>query len=1077
MARSCSQTSIADAGSSGAGHASQAPVALRRVALELLVVRDHPGERAHDVERVERRHARPRLRRRRCADTRASSAPSPRRRRGGAAGARRRRDRLPSPSMGSSARRSRVEQQRILAAALRKHALREAGDEHDAERAAAQRVRRGDEDAAEARLRRLAIELSTGAAAARDAPRRASAGRPRPSAADPPAVRARAPDGAARAARARPGARANRPRAPARAAPPGRRSAAARSWSRSSRASRSRSNRRGLRGARLVRRELRARRSASSSRRPPSRRRQRAARPVGPTSEATAASTSSDSQRHGARTSVRSGGAAGAGASGVVEQRQQRHLAAHERLVGRDHERRRLGVGTAGRVAPRHLAEGQVLGEAARREVVRGAGEQRQEGPAGRIRASRAAREPRGHLGPLERLLERAPVGFGRANHERHLVERHATRRLVEDPARDLDGLAGFPRRREELDAVVGVAQRRDRREEETPDTSERADTRIAGGVVGLRDGRGQRQQRDRAVVPGRYRRQRRGGSRRQGGDEIALRGRRERHVEQDDRPGPRPPASPARSRAVAVPSSAARSASPPSSSSAAYRAPRLARSGPAASRLLRRSGETPASRSSPSVSASDRGRPGLSAIGARYASVPAPAASKRARVASASAARAVAGVTPRAASVAVAIREASWPSVKRCRPKVAPRVTATPRQKSSAASRVAPTTRTSVAAGQSATKAAAASSRTRADADTTARVATVPLHYRRKMPVQVGAAARKRWGDVESEPRPAASKPAVHPPDPPIPLLAEAPAVVTGRASDWWASLNDEQLLDVRMCDLHVTIEGSKLVARIAQLHAELENRKLAFEPHYWLSDEWFTPDGVSGIAIPFYLAHPRLEQLEERQMLEVEGGTHDWCMKILRHEAGHAIDNAYQLQRRRKRLKLFGLVDGGVPGVLHAQTVQQELRPAPRFLVRAEPSRRGLRRDVRGVAQPALAVARALRRLAGAEEARVHGRADARPRRASAPPGVAPQAGAAAQPEEDAAAALRPQARALRLRVPELLRPRSAPAVHRGGRRRPRAARRPRVSSAASARTCAAASRAGPASTTTPSTASSRT
>ena len=159
----------------------------------------------------------------------------------------------------------------------------------------------------------------------------------------------------------------------------------------------------------------------------------------------------------------------------------------------------------------------------------------------------------------------------------------------------------------------------------------------------------------------------------------------------------------------------------------------------------------------------------------------------------------------------------------------------------------------------------------------------------------------------MESEPRPAASKPA-QPPDPPVPLLADAPAVVTGRAPDWWASLNDEQLLDVRMCDLKVTIEGSKLEAAIAELHAEADARNLAFKPHYWLSDEWFTPDGVGGIAIPFYLAHPRLEQLEERQMLEVEGGTHDWCVKILRHEDGHAIDNAYKLQRRRKRLKLFG-------------------------------------------------------------------------------------------------------------------------------------------------------------------------
>jgi hypothetical protein len=50
-------------------------------------------------------------------------------------------------------------------------------------------------------------------------------------------------------------------------------------------------------------------------------------------------------------------------------------------------------------------------------------------------------------------------------------------------------------------------------------------------------------------------------------------------------------------------------------------------------------------------------------------------------------------------------------------------------------------------------------------------------------------------------------------------------------------------------------------------------------------LSDEWFTPDGVSGIAIPFYLAHPRLEQLEGGRC-RGRGGTHDWCVKILRHE-----------------------------------------------------------------------------------------------------------------------------------------------------------------------------------------------
>jgi hypothetical protein len=123
------------------------------------------------------------------------------------------------------------------------------------------------------------------------------------------------------------------------------------------------------------------------------------------------------------------------------------------------------------------------------------------------------------------------------------------------------------------------------------------------------------------------------------------------------------------------------------------------------------------------------------------------------------------------------------------------------------------------------------------------------------------------------------------------------------------WVDWADERLLDIRLCDLRVTIEGSVwLTDRVQQLASELDGRGITFRPHFWLSDEWFTPDGMTGVAIPFYLAHPRLAKLEETQMLEVEGGTDGWCMKILRHEAGHAIDNAYRLQRRRKRQKIFG-------------------------------------------------------------------------------------------------------------------------------------------------------------------------
>jgi hypothetical protein len=121
------------------------------------------------------------------------------------------------------------------------------------------------------------------------------------------------------------------------------------------------------------------------------------------------------------------------------------------------------------------------------------------------------------------------------------------------------------------------------------------------------------------------------------------------------------------------------------------------------------------------------------------------------------------------------------------------------------------------------------------------------------------------------------------------------------------WAAASDEALLAVRMCDLGLSLEGTDVELRIGAVNAELTARGLV-PPHYWLSDEWFTPDGVPGVAIPFYLAHPRLAKLELSQMLEVEGGDAESCVKILRHEAGHAIDNAYDLRRLRARRRLFG-------------------------------------------------------------------------------------------------------------------------------------------------------------------------
>ncbi len=122
------------------------------------------------------------------------------------------------------------------------------------------------------------------------------------------------------------------------------------------------------------------------------------------------------------------------------------------------------------------------------------------------------------------------------------------------------------------------------------------------------------------------------------------------------------------------------------------------------------------------------------------------------------------------------------------------------------------------------------------------------------------------------------------------------------------WETLSDDELLELRFCDLGLRIRGTRIERGVERLYGELERRGLRFRPHVWLSTEWFSPDGVPGIAVPFYLAHPRFAALEERQVYEVEGGTPLWFMQLMRHEAAHAIDCAYELHRRRDWREAFG-------------------------------------------------------------------------------------------------------------------------------------------------------------------------
>lgn len=136
------------------------------------------------------------------------------------------------------------------------------------------------------------------------------------------------------------------------------------------------------------------------------------------------------------------------------------------------------------------------------------------------------------------------------------------------------------------------------------------------------------------------------------------------------------------------------------------------------------------------------------------------------------------------------------------------------------------------------------------------------------------------------------------------------------------WAKLDDEGLLEQNISELGLKLEGTELEPFVQQLYSELNAKGLAFNPPCFVGDEWFCPVGIPAIYVPFFLAHERLRKLERKIILEVEGETPEWFMRLMRHEAGHAYSYAYQLYKKKKWQEQFGL----------ASTVESEFyRPRP--------------------------------------------------------------------------------------------------------------------------------------------------
>lgn len=122
------------------------------------------------------------------------------------------------------------------------------------------------------------------------------------------------------------------------------------------------------------------------------------------------------------------------------------------------------------------------------------------------------------------------------------------------------------------------------------------------------------------------------------------------------------------------------------------------------------------------------------------------------------------------------------------------------------------------------------------------------------------------------------------------------------------WFEKSERELLRTPLADLELELEDAPIARSIARLRRELAAREIELQPHVWLSTSWFSPDGVPGIAVPFYLAHPRLVRLEEAYTGEAEGADATSAMKLLRHEAGHALDSAFRLHASKSWRDTFG-------------------------------------------------------------------------------------------------------------------------------------------------------------------------
>ena len=131
------------------------------------------------------------------------------------------------------------------------------------------------------------------------------------------------------------------------------------------------------------------------------------------------------------------------------------------------------------------------------------------------------------------------------------------------------------------------------------------------------------------------------------------------------------------------------------------------------------------------------------------------------------------------------------------------------------------------------------------------------------------------------------------------------------------WAHLPDRDLLDVRLCDLgnaHRRVDAGRArdphQRRTGATQPAIPPRVLAFGRMVFARRCGGRGDSVLSGA-------PAADEARAAPDAGgVEGGTRQWCLRILRHEVGHAIDNAYRLHRRQRWRGTVRQLDPALPG-----------------------------------------------------------------------------------------------------------------------------------------------------------------